>query len=268
MIYFYKKILMKYNYLILFFITFSLISCVNTWNNKTNVNLNASGSIISTWTIVWSGSTWEVIVEKPLTLEEKEALIITDKEAIKILKENKSDEYSEELPRIVWYYWTTPFYEFYILQSIKNSDIWECDNISIEDKKSLCKELYPDYMDENKVVEIYWKYWENSDFAKVMYKSFVNIKLENSTCENENIISYLACKKTLDKDFDVEKVFLNYSRLLYSDAYDVKSYYKEISEKWWMDKWFTDLVEKIWIDYQEKLPQTENKNQDTIEENN
>ncbi len=256
---------MKKNFLILFIIVFTLNSCIKAINDKKDVSNISSGAIVSSWTtnntgvLLWTWITnfsWtidKVQEEKPLTLEEKISLIKTEKEVIEMINKNKIEEYTEELSRVDSYYSKDAFYEFYILNSIKNSDILECDKIIIEDKKNLCKELNSNYMDEDKVIEIYWRYWEEQEFSKIMYKLFVNLKLENKTCENENIISYLACKKMFDKNFDAKKMYLNYYRLVYSNAYDAKKYYDDISIKWKLDNWFKSLIDKTLINTDEKV---------------
>lgn len=235
---------MKKNAYLVLFTIFMLSSCFWVENKDTNkVNTSSWITNISSWSLTETGI---IIPEvKELSINEKISKLITKEEAIKNLKEIKSWDYLEELPRINSYFTESPFYEFYILQSIYLSDKNQCNNIVLEDKKSMCNELYDNFKDKEKVVDIYKKYNEEELFAKNMYNTFTNLSTKNIKCDNDNIIQYLSCKKILDKNFDVENTYINYSRLEYSNFSNVKEYKNDIIKEWNMDSTISELIEKL-----------------------
>lgn len=226
-----------------------LFSSCSINNKAENTNLTNINSLDNTWAL--NTSNWQLVQQKkPITIDDKVNLLQNENEIKLFLNENKNIDFLQEVPRIESYYTDNAFFEFYIFNSIKDSDINECNKILNENNKQLCKDIFNVQLNEEDVITVYSRYDEDEIFAKNMYKTFTNIKNKIQTCDNDEIILYLSCKKILNKDFDVEKVFLNYSRFQFSDFSESKKYYKEISEYWLMDDWFKKVIEEIfaWSD--------------------
>jgi len=236
-----------------------------TWGLWEKWTINCVWCIWWLWTINWTWVLWwpwvinyawsteesgqikvpgseKYVLEEDLKIEDKIWILLSEKDTIQQLQKTKESAYLEELPRILTYHKSDPFYDYYIFNSIKTWSIKECDKITIEDKKSMCKELFNEYKDEKSVIITFIKYGDDEKSAKWMYDVFMNLKNNNKECNTDGILFYLSCKKMFDKKFDVEKTMINYYRFVVSNHYYWEKYYQEISHYWWMDKWFSNLV--------------------------
>lgn len=95
---------------------------------------------------------------RELTIKEKEDLLISEDELTSSLKsQKKSGPFYEELPRIKSYYSRNPFYEYFLLLSVKENDKMICEKITTKESV-LCKELFDARLNRDAFIQIYSKY--------------------------------------------------------------------------------------------------------------
>lgn len=227
----------KRNILILttiFIIFISIFIIINkNWNNKE----------INTSLTLTQQNQFPENKAKELTIEEKLALFISEKDIIEKIKNDWT--YLEEIPRIETYYKENAFYEFYLLLSVKTNDILKCDNIKENKEKELCKSLFKYQWDKNSFINVFKKYWESEEFANNMFQIYFSIKMWN--CNSNNIITFLWCEKIFNKDINLKDVFIKYSILEHSNLSITKKYYKDLSKFWWFDNSFNYFIENTLI---------------------
>lgn len=201
-------------------ISFFIFSCSKNDNKDNNSNIKGW-----TWVITESGS--DDIPYKYLVQ------LINQKELIKTLEDEKNNYYLEEIPRIVSYYWDNPFYEFYFFSSVKEKDKTICNKIKTDKEKILCSALFDNSQNKKSFIDIYKKSWWDELFAENLYIFYSKLRKGLIDCRWLNdIITYFACKKIINKDFDVNNYFLKYTILQRSNKDMVKNYYLKVIDKW------------------------------------
>lgn len=258
--------------IISFLVLFSLLSCnsidykqgvdekniLEVINNENNVLTGATNIESFTWGInsfTWdiNSFTWDINSDDfiwgvdfwspELSIEQKIKMLISEEDIFKLIDTPVYSDVKDEITKIDSYYTEESFYEFFILNSVKNKDIEECKKINQFEKIELCEDLFNNQNSRDEIVRIYSNNGEDEEWAISMYTVFNYIKENNTDCTNDSFSLYLACKKILDENYDVEKNFLYYSRLEASNKEFIKINYKDIIKYWWLDKWFLKIVE-------------------------
>ncbi len=222
---------------------FALIWILLTWfffsqNSIKNIDTIDTVRIPNSW---WTNSG---SISKSLSTEDKIGLLISEADVVKKLKKDKNDYFLEELPKIETYSTSSPSFEYFILKSVKENKVDICNGINDTSKKNLCIDLFWNQKNTDAFVKTYVKSWENVQFAESMYKIVSNIRDWINSCEHDDIIAYLACKKVFDNNYDVLKTFIRYARLDETSTWIfLKDNYKDIINYWGEDKGFIYLIE-------------------------
>ncbi len=175
--------------------------------------------------------------------EDQNNSMFSKEETINRLTTTKNGDFLEEVPRIETYGTSTAFYEYYILDSIKNNNLSICEQISDISTHDLCKKLQQAWDNESSFIQAYIAFGEVEQFAKEMYSSVQSIKQWN--CENSiTIMSFLRCKKILQKDVDVRDLFIKYYMLQYSDPLYIRESLNWILQEWAVQEDFKKFITK------------------------
>lgn len=153
----------------------------------------------------------------------------------------------EEIRRLNSFYTDKPYLNYYIFETVKNKDDSYCNSIKDEERNNFCKNLIKDWVLNKKYLQeyTYIDYWWE-DYVNLIENIF-NWNKDCSYIKKEKIV-YMDCKKFNDKNFDPEKFYYWYEKLLkWWSFYLIQKYFEVyIKELWlprdstWIINWFID----------------------------
>lgn len=231
-----KKILFTLSLLLLLSSCGNKQNIINNQNTQTGLTENTQTGLIE------NTKTWILEEEEEDTFEEIYSKLFTETELINFLNETKNGDYLEEVPDIDKYSKKSVNMDYIIFEAIKNNDVSICEKL-VEEEFLLCDDLYSKKDNKEEFLFQYiTNYWEDPDFATGFF--FATQWIVKWNCNSAtDITTYLMCKKYIDLDFKAMPVYLKYSTLLHNKVFLPEDFYKEVSEFWWMDEWFYNVVE-------------------------
>lgn len=162
----------------------------------------------------------------------------------KNIENDKNWEYYTDVKKIEEYYTNNFDFDFYLLLSIKENDIWICRKINNDKNKQICEEINKNINNKDYLIQYFIKLWDEKKDADMYYNTYLSIK--NNNCSlNSEIIQYLICKKIENKNFDVYKYYIKYKILETSNKTIVKTNYKEILKHWQLEEDFNNIILKL-----------------------